>query len=149
MIKGLKDSGRRMVFAYSAGTDRSAEGLPFEFPGAMNDTTKGIGRVAKTHFASRNQLVTLGFAGGPGAAFAGAAYTGWQLGRSFGASLHNHVVGNPQGSSVRLRTHEMVRTVRRDVHPRHQVAGHAACADRLWRIGLPRRGSIEGLGDLP
>jgi len=97
MIKGLKDSGRRMVFAYSAGADRSADGFPFEFPGAMNDTTKGIGRIAKTQFTSRNQLVTLGFAGGSGPAFAGAAYTGWQLGRSFGASLHNHVVGNPQG----------------------------------------------------
>src|SRR4029434_10083129 len=97
MIKGLMDSGRRMVFAYSAGTDRSADGFPFEYPGAMNDTTKGIGRIAKAHFASRNQLVTLGFAGGPGPAFADASYTGWQLGRSFGASLHNHVVGNPQG----------------------------------------------------
>ncbi len=97
MIKALMDSGRRMVFAYSGGTNRSAEGFPFEFPGAMNDTTKGIGRIARTHFASRDQLVTLGFAGGSGPAFAGASYTGWQLGRSFGASLHNHVVGNPQG----------------------------------------------------
>jgi cytosine/adenosine deaminase-related metal-dependent hydrolase len=97
MIKALKDSGRRMVFAYSGGTDRSAEGFPFEFPGAMSDTTKGIGRIAKTQFASRDQLVTLGFAGGSGPAFAGAPYTGWQLGRSFGASLHNHVVGNPMG----------------------------------------------------
>ncbi len=95
MIKGLKDSGRRMVFAYSAGIDRSSEGSPFEFPGAMNDTTKGIGRIARAHFASRDQLVTLGFAGGPGPAFAGAPYTGWQLGRAFGASMHNHQVGNP------------------------------------------------------
>jgi cytosine/adenosine deaminase-related metal-dependent hydrolase len=97
MIKALKESGRRMVFAYSGGTDRTADGFPFEFPGAMNDTTKGIGRITRSHFASRDQLVTLGFAGGAGPAFAGASYTGWQLGRSFGASLHNHVVGNPQG----------------------------------------------------
>jgi 5-methylthioadenosine/S-adenosylhomocysteine deaminase len=97
MIKALMDSGRRMVFAYSGGTDRRADGFPFEFPGAMNDTTKGIGRIARTRFASRDQLVTLGFAGGPGPLFAGAPYTGWQLGRSFGASLHNHVVGSPQG----------------------------------------------------
>jgi cytosine/adenosine deaminase-related metal-dependent hydrolase len=97
MIKALKDSGRRMVFAYSGGTDRGADGFPFEFPGALSDTTKGIGRIAKTQFASRDQLVTLGFAGGSGPAFAGAPYTGWQLGRSFGASLHNHVVGNPMG----------------------------------------------------
>ena len=96
MIKALKDSGRRMVFVYSGGTNRSAEGFPFEFPGAMNDTTKGIGPMAKTHFASKDQLVTLGFAGGPGRR-SPAPYTGWQLGRSFGASLHNHVVANPQG----------------------------------------------------
>ena len=38
----------------------------------MNDTTKGIGRIAKTYFSSKDQLVTLGFAGGPGPAFAGA-----------------------------------------------------------------------------
>jgi 5-methylthioadenosine/S-adenosylhomocysteine deaminase len=87
MIKGLMDSGRRMVFAYSAGIDRSA----------MNDATKGIGRIAKTYFSSKDQLVTLGFAGGPVAAFEGASYTGWQLGRAFGASMHNHVVGNPMG----------------------------------------------------
>jgi len=69
--------------------------VPFEFPGAMNDSSKGIGRIAKTYFSSKDQLVTLGFAGGPVPAFAGAAYTGWQLGRAFGASMHNHVVGNP------------------------------------------------------
>jgi 5-methylthioadenosine/S-adenosylhomocysteine deaminase len=97
MIKGLMDSGRRMVFAYSGGVNRPDTGSAFEFPGAMNDTTKGIGRIAKTNFNSRDQLVTLGFSGGPVAAFAGAPYTGWQLGRSFGASMFNHVVGNPMG----------------------------------------------------
>jgi len=97
MIKGLMDSGRRMVFAYSGGADRSADGMPFEFPGAMNDSARGIGRLAATYFSSTDQLVTLGFAGGPTPAFAGAPYTGWQLGRAFGATLHNHVVGNPMG----------------------------------------------------
>jgi cytosine/adenosine deaminase-related metal-dependent hydrolase len=96
-IKGLMDSGRRMVLDYSAGTNRSAEGIPFEFPGAMNDTTKGIGRIAKTYFSSKDQLVTLGFGGGAGPAFAGAQYTGWQLARSFGALINNHSVGNPMG----------------------------------------------------
>src|SRR5258706_7604514 len=43
MIHGLIDSGRRMVYNYGAGTNRSAQGFPYEFPGAMNDTTKGIG----------------------------------------------------------------------------------------------------------
>ena len=62
----------------------------------MNDTTKGIGRLAKTYFSSKDQLVTLGFAGGPGPAFPGAPYTGWQLGRSFGALINNHNVGNPK-----------------------------------------------------
>jgi hypothetical protein len=97
MIKGLLDSGRRMVFDYSAGTNRSAEGFPYEVPGAMNDTTKGIGRIAKTYFSSKDQLVTLGFGGGPGPAFPDAPYTGWQLGRSFGALINNHNVGNPNG----------------------------------------------------
>jgi 5-methylthioadenosine/S-adenosylhomocysteine deaminase len=97
MIKGLMDSGRRMVFAYTGGTDRSAEGIPFEFPGAMNDTTKGIGRIAKTYFSSRDQLVTLGLQSGGGPAFQGAPYTGWQLARSFGAVITSHNVGNVAG----------------------------------------------------
>ena len=93
MIKGLMDSGRRVVFDYTGGTNRSAEGIPYEYPGAMDDTTKGIGRLAKTYFSSKDQLVTLGFAGGPGPAFPGAPYTGWQLGRSFSALINNHSNG--------------------------------------------------------
>lgn len=94
IIKGLMDSGRRMVFAYSGGIDRRADGYAYEVPGAMNDTTRGIGRLAKTYFSSRDQLVTLGFGGGGGPAFPGAPYTGWQLGRSFGALISNHSFGN-------------------------------------------------------
>ncbi len=94
MIKGHIDSGRRMLFDYSGGMNRSAEGFPYEAPGAMNDTTKGIGRLAKTYFSSKDQLVTLGFGGGAGPAFQGANYTGWQLGRSFGAFINNHGFGN-------------------------------------------------------
>ena len=97
MIKGLMDSGRRTVYAYTGGINRTGEGIPYEFPGAMNDTTKGIGRIAKTYFSSKDQLVTLGFGGGPGPAAPGADYTGWQLARAFGASIHNHNVG---GSGV-------------------------------------------------
>ena len=96
MIKGLMDSGRRMVYAYSPGIDRSSDGFRYEFPGALNDTATGIGRIAKTYFSSRDQLVTLGFGGGPGPAFPGADYTGWQLARAFGASIHNHNVGAPK-----------------------------------------------------
>ncbi len=95
MIKGLMDSGRRVVYAYTGGINRSADGLAYEFPGAMNDTTTGIGRIAKTYFSSKDQLVTLGFGGGPGPAAPGADFTGWQLARAFGASIHNHNVGGP------------------------------------------------------
>jgi cytosine/adenosine deaminase-related metal-dependent hydrolase len=94
MIQGLMDSGRRMVFDYSSGTNRSAQGVPFEFPGAMGDTSKGIGRIAKKYFSSKDQLVTLGCGANPTEAFPGAGYTGWQLGRSFGALINNHNVGN-------------------------------------------------------
>jgi 5-methylthioadenosine/S-adenosylhomocysteine deaminase len=93
LIQGLADSGRRTVFDYGGGADRGQA----EFPGAMGDSTKGIGRIAKKYFSSKDQLVTLGFGGGAGPAFAGAAYTGWQLGRSFGAFINNHAVGNPNG----------------------------------------------------
>ena len=93
MIQGLLDSGRRMVYDYSPGINRSADGIPYEFPGAVGDTTRGIGRIAKKYFSSRDQLVTLGCGAGPTEAFPGAGYTGWQLGRAFGALINNHNVG--------------------------------------------------------
>jgi hypothetical protein len=94
MIQGLMDSGRRSVYDYSPGTDR---GDGYEFPGRMGDSTTGIGRLAKTYFNSTDQLVTLGFAGGPGPAFPGAPYSGWQLGRSVGAWINNH---NQAGAGI-------------------------------------------------
>jgi 5-methylthioadenosine/S-adenosylhomocysteine deaminase len=93
MIRALVDSGRRTLFAYSNGTDRSPEGLPFEYPGAMGDSTRGIGRLAKTFFSSRDQLVTMGLQIGAGPAAPDASYTGWQLARSFGAVITSHNVG--------------------------------------------------------
>jgi 5-methylthioadenosine/S-adenosylhomocysteine deaminase len=95
MIEALFDSGRRMLYDYSNGTDRGLS----EYPGKSGDTTKGIGRLAKTYFNSKDQLVTLGFAGGP-TPFTNpdgtqTSYTGWQLGREFGATLNAHNVGNP------------------------------------------------------
>jgi hypothetical protein len=93
LIQGLMDSGRRTVFDYGGGADRGQA----EFPGAMGDTTKGIGRIAKKYFSSKDQLVTLASGSGAGPAFPGAAYTGWQLARSFGAYINNHAVGNPKG----------------------------------------------------
>ena len=87
----------REVYAYTGGTNRSADGIPYEFPGAIGDATTGIGRIAKTYFSSRDQLVTLGLQLGAGPAFPGAAYTGWQLGRAFGAVITGHNVGNAAG----------------------------------------------------
>ena len=51
LVKGLMDSGRRMVFVYSGGVDRTGDGFSYEVPGAMGDTTKGIGRLARTYFS--------------------------------------------------------------------------------------------------
>lgn len=97
MIQGLMDSGARAVYDYSGGTNRSAEdpNQPYEYPGAIGNNTSGIGRLAVQYFSSDDQLVTLAHAGGPGAAFPGAPYTGWQLARHFGASINNHNVGAP------------------------------------------------------
>ncbi|MCY1206044.1 5'-deoxyadenosine deaminase [compost metagenome] len=97
MIRGLMDSGQRAVFAYSPGTDRSAQfpDQPYEWPGRSGDTSVGLGRLAKQYFSSRDQLVTLG-------AWASwkpvvdprtkqvQNYTGWQLAREFGALINNH-----------------------------------------------------------
>lgn len=97
MIQGIMDSGRRTLYDYSNGTNRSAQfpDQPNEYPGAIGNTTSGIGRLARQYFSSKDQLVTLGFPGGP-TQLAGTNYTGWQLGREFGAFLNAHSVGAPQ-----------------------------------------------------
>ena len=96
MIQGLMDSGARAVYDYSGGTNR---GGSFEYPGAIGDNTKGLGRIATRYFNSSDQLVTLAFAGGPTSITLAngtvAPYTGWQMARAFGASINNHNVGAP------------------------------------------------------
>ncbi len=153
MIKGLMDSGRRMVFDYSAGINRSAEGFPFEFPGAVDDTSKGIGRIAKTYFSSKDQLVTLGFGGGPGPAFQDAAYTGWQLGRSFGALINNHNVGNSMGviaaaadarNGMDWSDVTFVHGTRWQDDPRAQVGtGSNGARSRAWEIVRDRGAHVS------
>ena len=105
MIEACMASGRRTLFDYSGGIDRGATGgygvptSPYEYPGTVlaPGQVTGIERVAKKYFTSKDQLVTLGFAGGPTvinnlpAPYTGM--TGWQLGREFGAFINNHNVG--------------------------------------------------------
>ena len=157
MIKGMMDSGRRMVFDYSGGIDRSADGFPYEVPGAMNDTTRGIGRIATTYFSSKDQLLTLGFGGGPGPAFPGASYTGWQLGRSFGALINNHNVGNPKlvidaAADTRNGTDwsdiTFVHATRWQDEPYAQIGGGAAAypshgRSRAWEIVRDRGAHVS------
>ena len=93
MIEGLMDSGQRALYVYTGGRNDQPG---YEFPGAIGDTTKGLGRLRTQYFSSEDQLVTLGFGGGPTPAFPGATYSGWELARSFGAVINNHNVGAPQ-----------------------------------------------------
>jgi cytosine/adenosine deaminase-related metal-dependent hydrolase len=111
MIEGLMAAGRRTLYDYSGGTNRDTTPAPlykvpygvptrpYEFPGAVlaPGAQLGIERIAKKYFSSKDQLITLGFAGGPSvvpnlpAPYTGM--TGWQLGRTFGAFLNAHNVG--------------------------------------------------------
>jgi cytosine/adenosine deaminase-related metal-dependent hydrolase len=149
MIKGLMDSGRRVVYAYTGGINRTGEGIPYEFPGAMNDTTKGIGRIAKTYFSSKDQLVTLGFGGGPGPAIPGADFTGWQLARAF-----RRIDTQPQRRRFERRDQcggrrqKRKRLVRCDLHPLHTLAGRTARSSQLRFAWLPEGEPIESVGDL-
>jgi 5-methylthioadenosine/S-adenosylhomocysteine deaminase len=157
MIKGLMDSGRRMVYAYTGGTNRSADGFQYEFPGAIGDDTKGIGRIAKAYFSSRDQLVTLGLQLGAGPAFPGAQYTGWQLARSFGAVITGHNVGG--GAAVVSGAADarngadwsdvtFIHATRWQDTPRAQV-GHGASAypkdtrSRAWEIVRDRGAHVS------
>jgi hypothetical protein len=110
MIEALMASGRRTVYDYSGGINRSAPETPrspemprqpYEFPGAIGTTEYGIGRIVRKYFSSRDQLVTLGLNAGPTDVTDPKTgelqpYTGWQLAREFGALINNHNVGSPQ-----------------------------------------------------
>ncbi|HEX6105872.1 MAG TPA: amidohydrolase family protein [Gemmatimonadales bacterium] len=103
MIQALMDSGHRVLYDYSGGVNRSAQfpNQPFEYPGAIGETSYGVGRLATTYFNSSDQLVTLGLAAGPTPVVDPKTgetrdYTGWQLAREFGAWINNHNVGGIQ-----------------------------------------------------
>jgi cytosine/adenosine deaminase-related metal-dependent hydrolase len=84
MIQGLMDSGQRAMYVYSSGTNRSAQfpdTQPFEYPGAIGNETSGLGRLRNQFFSSEDQLVTLGFSGGPAL---------WPLARYYNAQIVNH-----------------------------------------------------------
>lgn len=120
MIEGLKAAGRRTLYDYSGGINRDTTppplykvpyGVPthpYEFPGAMlaPGAELGIERIAGKYFSSKDQLITLGFSGGPAVLpnlprpYTGM--TGWQLGRTFGAFLNAHNVGAPMVASQAL-----------------------------------------------
>ena len=87
MIEGLMDSGGRALFVYSGGR---ADTPGYEFPGAIGDTTRGLGRLRARWFSSDDQLVTLGHSGGPPG--------GWLLARDFGAVIVNH--NNSDGTNI-------------------------------------------------
>jgi 5-methylthioadenosine/S-adenosylhomocysteine deaminase len=103
MIEACIDSGRRTLFDYSNGTNRDSPAGQHKRPYGQRTSPNeypvpGLPRIAGKYFSSKDQLVTLGFAGGPGViANLPAPYTGltgWKLGREFGAFINNHNVGN-------------------------------------------------------
>ena len=85
MIQGLMDSGRRSLFVYSGGR---SDQPGYEFPGAIGDERRGLGRLRRQWFSSEDQAVTLGHQDAPPA--------GWELARAFDAVVVNHNNSNGQ-----------------------------------------------------
>jgi 5-methylthioadenosine/S-adenosylhomocysteine deaminase len=77
-IDGLREAGRRTLFAYSQGV-----GPGVRYP-------QDIRRLRTQYFASKEQLLTLAMGGGLDA-------NTWALAREVGAPIVNHVVGNTAG----------------------------------------------------
>jgi 5-methylthioadenosine/S-adenosylhomocysteine deaminase len=74
-IAGLKESGRRAVFAYGAGGEDAVRKFPVE-----------LGRLRKQYFPSGDQLLTL-------ATHVGTNAEQWKIARSVGAPIVTHIVG--------------------------------------------------------
>jgi 5-methylthioadenosine/S-adenosylhomocysteine deaminase len=120
MIEGLMNAGRRTLFDYSNGVSRDTTPPPLfkvpygvpttpnDFPGSVlaPGVKTGIERIAAKFFASKDQLITLGFSGGPAVINnLPAPYTGmsgWQLGRVFSAFLNAHNIAAPATASQAL-----------------------------------------------
>jgi 5-methylthioadenosine/S-adenosylhomocysteine deaminase len=77
-IDGLREAGRRTLFAYSQGV-----GPGVKYP-------QDIRRLRTQFFASKDQLLTLAMGGGVDA-------NTWALAREVGVPIVNHVVGNSAG----------------------------------------------------
>jgi len=78
LIKGLKDSGARAIYAYSRGCGAAAR-----YPGDVE-------RIQKQHFASADQLVTLALS-------TAVNKEQWLLARRHGLRIFTHVVGGNPG----------------------------------------------------
>jgi 5-methylthioadenosine/S-adenosylhomocysteine deaminase len=81
--------------------------VPYGVPTTPNEyPLPGLQRISKKYFSSKDQLVTLGFAGGPtpiaGLPAPYTGLTGWALGREFGAFINNHNVGAPTTPAIAL-----------------------------------------------
>ena len=78
-LAGLKESGRRALFAYGAGGRDAAAKQPAE-----------LARLRKQYFASEDQLLTLGTQGGVDA-------EQWKVSRAVGAPIVCHIIGKDFG----------------------------------------------------
>ncbi len=81
-VQGLKESGRRAVYSYSAGIKGTA------FP-------EDIRRIQKQFFSSADQLVTLALNTGTNADH-------WKLAREIGVPITSHIVGDRFGDLERM-----------------------------------------------
>jgi cytosine/adenosine deaminase-related metal-dependent hydrolase len=90
MIAGLRDSGRRTLYAYSAGR---GDAPGYEYPGKIGDSTTGLGRLRSQYFASDDQLVTLALGGSVGV-------DNLLLARDFDAPLISHALGGAGSEAI-------------------------------------------------
>ncbi len=166
MIQACIDSGRRTLFDYSPGINRNPNQAtppavpavrynvptdPYEYPDGTTIFTAGqkigLQRIAKRYFSSKDQLVTLGFAGAPTPiANLPAPYTGlngWTLAREFGAFINAHNVGGSTVPSTALGAHLAPFD---DCHsrPLQPLAGSFICPNKLRRSRLSSCGHIGG-----
>jgi 5-methylthioadenosine/S-adenosylhomocysteine deaminase len=123
MIEGLMDSGRRSLFVYSNGRSDTPG---YEFPGAIGDSTRGLGRLRAQWFSSDDQLVTLGHSGGPP--------DGWRLARAFGAVIVNH--NNSDGTNI-IQNADLLDADIEQIHcARFLPEAYQLCADNGVHISI-------------
>lgn len=115
-IAGLKESGRRAVYSYSAGKMGS------QYP-------QDLTRIQKQYFSSTDQLLTLALNAGPNAEL-------WKMARSAGVPITSHIVGARFGDLEKMGREGLI-------GPDNEYVHCTNLSENVWKMIADTGGKVS------